>query len=70
MRSPINLNKARKARARAEKKARANANAATVGKTKAERDRAKRENSRIARDLDGKAAETPPYGAKDTDKKP
>ena len=70
MSTPINLNKVRKARARAEKKARADANAVTYGLTKSEQDRAKRENSRAARDLDGKAVETPPYGAQDDDKKP
>ncbi|WP_299702470.1 DUF4169 family protein [uncultured Tateyamaria sp.] len=70
MSTPINLNKVRKTRARAEKKARADANAVTFGLTKAEKDRAKRENSRSARELDGKAAETPPYGANGNDKKP
>lgn len=70
MSTPINLNKVRKARARAEKKARADANAVTFGLTKAEKDRAKRENSRSARELDGKAAETSPYGANGNDKKP
>ena len=70
MSTPINLNKVRKARARAEKKARADANAVTFGLTKAEKDRAKRENSRSARELDGKAVETPPYGANGNDKKP
>lgn len=48
MSTPINLNKVRKARARAAKKVRADANAATFGMTKAEKDRAKRENSRFA----------------------
>lgn len=70
MSTPINLNKVRKARARAAKKVRADANAATFGMTKAEKDRAKRENSRFARDLDGKVAETSPYGANGNDKKP
>ncbi|GGX45828.1 hypothetical protein GCM10007385_11650 [Tateyamaria omphalii] len=70
MTTPINLNKVRKARARADKKARADANAITFGLTKAEKDHAKRENSRSARDLDGKAAETSPYGANGGDKKP
>lgn len=70
MSAPINLNKARKARARAEQRARADANAVTFGLTKAEKDRAKRENARKTRDLDGKAAETSPYGANANDKKP
>ncbi|MBY5932648.1 DUF4169 family protein [Tateyamaria omphalii] len=70
MTEPINLNKARKARARAEKKARADANAVTFGLSKAQKQHAKHENTRAARDLDGKAAETPPYGANGNDKKP
>lgn len=55
MSTPINLNKARKARARAQKKARADANAVTFGLTKAEKDRAKQDNARVKRDLDGKS---------------
>lgn len=70
MSTPINLNKVRKARARAEKKVRADANAVTFGLSKAQKERANRENSRSARDLDSKAVETPPYGANENDKKP
>jgi hypothetical protein len=70
MSTPINLNKARKARARAEKLARADANAVTFGLPKADKVRANRENSRTARALDGKALETPPYGADDGTEKP
>lgn len=70
MSTPINLNKARKSRARAEKSARADANAVAFGRPKSEREHAKRENSRVARDLDGKARETPAYGANDGNKKP
>ncbi|WP_299041701.1 DUF4169 family protein [uncultured Tateyamaria sp.] len=70
MSTPVNLNKVRKARARADKKARAEANTVAFGLTKVEKDRAKRENARIARDLDGKAAETSPYVANGNDKKP
>jgi Domain of unknown function (DUF4169) len=69
MSAPVNLNKVRKARARAAKKARADANAVAFGLTKATKDRAKSENSRTTRDLDGKALETPPYGATPGDKK-
>jgi len=68
--TPINLNKARKARARAEKSARADSNAIAFGRSKSEREHARRENSRAARDLDGKARETPAYGTKDGNKKP
>ncbi|WP_299551287.1 DUF4169 family protein [uncultured Tateyamaria sp.] len=70
MSTPINLNKVRKARARAEKKARADVNTVAFGLTKAEKNLAKRENIRSARDLDGKAAETSLYGANGNDKKP
>lgn len=54
MSTPINLNKVRKARARAEKSVRGDANALTFGLTKAQRETAKRENSRLARLLDEK----------------
>ena len=70
MSTPINLNKARKARARTEKSARGDANAVAYGLRKADKDRATRENSRTARALDGKALETPPYGADDGTEKP
>lgn len=70
MSTPINLNKARKARARAEKSARGDANAAAFGLSKKDREHAARENSRAARGLDGKALETPSYGADAGPKKP
>jgi hypothetical protein len=70
MSTPINLNKARKARARAAKSAGGDANAVAYGMRKTDKDRAVRENSRAARQLDGKALETPPYGADDGTKKP
>ncbi|WP_299653054.1 DUF4169 family protein [uncultured Tateyamaria sp.] len=70
MSTPINLNKVRKARARADKKARADTNTVVFGLTKAEKDHAMRENTRSARELDGKAAETSPYGANGNPKKP
>ncbi|MEM8653707.1 MAG: DUF4169 family protein [Pseudomonadota bacterium] len=55
MSTPINLNKVRKARARADKKVRADRNAVTFGLTKAEKERAKQENTRTVKDLDGKS---------------
>ena len=70
MKKVINLNKARKARARADKRARADANAVAFGRTKAEKAAAKAETSRMARNLDGKALETPPNGAPGRTKKP
>ncbi|WP_415403021.1 DUF4169 family protein [Tateyamaria sp. SN3-11] len=70
MSTPINLNKVRKARARADSKARADANAVAFGRSKAEKDKTRQESSRAARELDGKALETPPYGADSDDKKP
>ena len=66
MSTPINLNKARKARARAQKKARADANAVTFGLTKAQKTAVQVENARVARKLDGKAAQMPRNGT-DTD---
>lgn len=68
--TPINLNKVRKARARAAKKAQAQANTVAFGRSKAEREEDARAASRVARDLDGKALETPPYGSDEGDKKP
>lgn len=68
--TPVNLNKVRKARARAENRARADANAVQYGLTKAQKKQAKVETSRIARELDGKALETPTDGAKGGTEKP
>ncbi|WP_299374763.1 DUF4169 family protein [uncultured Tateyamaria sp.] len=70
MSAPINLNKVRKARARAAKKAQAAANVIAYGRTKSEKTHAELENSRSARDLDGKALDTPPYGTDDDPKSP
>ncbi len=50
---PVNLNRFRKDRARAEKKARADQNAAFHGLTKAEKERAKAEAARVARQHEG-----------------
>ena len=66
---PINLNKARKARARAARKARADQNAVIHGLPKAAKQRAERENSRLARAHDEKNLSSPPNGTgKDTQK--
>ena len=54
MSQPISLSQARKARARADKKAQADANAAFHGLTKAQKQAARAEEARKARDLDGK----------------
>ena len=67
--TPINLNKVRKARARAANKARASENSIAFGRTKAERSASEAEGSRMARDLDGKAMQTPPFGAPEGTKK-
>ena len=50
---PVNLNRFRKEKARAEKKARADGNAAFHGLTKAEKQRAREEAARAARQHDG-----------------
>jgi len=68
--APINLNRVRKARARAAKKAQAQANTVAFGRGKGVRAEDERAASRAARDLDGKALETPPYGSDNGDKKP
>lgn len=52
--SPINLNKFRKAKKRAEKIARAEENRVKFGRTKAEREAAKKETRRSQGKLDGK----------------
>ena len=59
MTTPINLNRARKERARNAKKAKANENSIAFGRTKVERERATRETSRKARELDGKILQRP-----------
>lgn len=53
MSTPINLNKARKERARAAKRARADENAVRFGRTKAEKEAAKRDGSKAAKFIDG-----------------
>ncbi|WP_299145537.1 DUF4169 family protein [uncultured Tateyamaria sp.] len=70
MSTPINLNKVRKDRARAAKRARADNNAVAFGRTKAEKQQSALENSRQTRALDGKALDTPPYGADEDPKTP
>lgn len=67
--TPINLNKVRKIRARAVEKARADSNSVAFGRTKSERTELERESSRMARDLHGKAMQTPPSGANQGTKK-
>ncbi len=67
--TPINLNKVRKARARVAKKAQAQANTVAFGRSKAERAKDGHTVSRMTRELDGKAFETPPYGSDDSTKK-
>jgi hypothetical protein len=57
MAQPVNLNRYRKAKARAEDKPRADQNAAAFGRTKAERDLARAQEAKAARDLDGKKRE-------------
>ena len=54
MAEPVNLNRYRKTKARAEDKARADRNAVAFGRTKAEKDLARAEAQKAARDLDGK----------------
>ncbi|WP_316014046.1 DUF4169 family protein [Roseobacter sp. HKCCA0434] len=54
MSNVTNLNRFRKAAARTEKKVQADRNAAFHGMTKAEKDRARTEAARAARDHDGK----------------
>ena len=53
MSKPVNLNRFRKDKARADAKARADENAVKFGRTKADKDRAKAENDRQTRRLDG-----------------
>jgi hypothetical protein len=52
MAEPINFNRAKKAREAAEAKARAARNRVAFGRTKAEKDAARREAERAARALD------------------
>ncbi|MDA0962727.1 MAG: DUF4169 family protein [Proteobacteria bacterium] len=54
MAEPVNLNRYRKTKARAEDKARADRNAVTFGRTKAEKDLARAQAGKAARELDGK----------------
>jgi hypothetical protein len=54
MAEPVNLNRYRKTKARAEDKARADRNAVAFGRTKAEKDLARAQAEKAARDLDGK----------------
>lgn len=49
----VSLNKARKAKARADKKAQADANVAAFGRTKTEKQTARAQADKAARDLDG-----------------
>lgn len=50
--TPVNLNKARKAKARTEKSVRADENAVKFGRTKAEKDSARKQADRAVRALD------------------
>ena len=70
MSTPINLNRFRKEKARKDKKAKADANAVAFGRTKAEKERAARETSRLSRELDGKSLEKPEDPAPSGPKKP
>lgn len=54
MAEPVNLNRYRKQKARAEDKARADRNAVAFGRSKAEKDLARAQAEKAARDLDGK----------------
>ncbi|MCG7518384.1 DUF4169 family protein [Ruegeria sp. Ofav3-42] len=54
MTTPVNLNKYRKEKARAENKARADQNAVAFGRTKAEKDLAKKQRRKLDQDLDGR----------------
>ncbi len=58
MTTPINLNKARKARKRSEDRGRAEANSVKFGRSKAEKEAARRANDKAARDLNGHKRET------------
>lgn len=58
MTTPVNLNKYRKEKARAENKARAEQNAVAFGRTKAEKDLAKKQRRKLNRDLDGRKLDT------------
>lgn len=50
----VNLNKARKARAKAEAEETARNNRVRFGRTRQEKEAARREEERLSRDLDGK----------------
>ncbi|WP_170412994.1 DUF4169 family protein [Ruegeria atlantica] len=54
MTTPVNLNKYRKEKKRTESKARANQNAIAFGRTKAEKDLAKKQQQKLSQDLDGR----------------
>ena len=54
MAEPVNLNRYRKTKARAEDKARADRNAVAFGRRKAEKNLARAEARKAARELDGK----------------
>ncbi len=69
MSTPVNLNRFRKEKAKKAKKAKADANAIAFGRTKSEKEHAKRETSRMARQLDGKVFQTPSGQTKDGPKK-
>jgi hypothetical protein len=56
--TPVNLNKARKAKARATKSARADENAVKFGRTKAQKDSARKEADRAVRALDNHKRES------------
>ncbi len=58
MATPVNLNKARKAKARADKSAQADANAVKFGRTKSEKDSARKEADRALRALDNHKRDT------------
>lgn len=53
MTEPVNLNKFRKEKARTESKARADQNAVAFGRTKAEKDLAKKQKHKLRQDHEG-----------------
>lgn len=53
----VNLNRWRKAKAKDEKTRQADANRVAFGRTKAEKDAARKQAERVAKDLDGKKVE-------------
>ncbi|MEM7521699.1 MAG: DUF4169 family protein [Pseudomonadota bacterium] len=58
MSTPINLNKARKARRKADQKRAAEENTVKFGRTKTEKDAARRADTKALRALDGHKRET------------